>query len=74
MRSAHVTSTVTAFVRAILWVLLVVAPGGVFLLPLLVGDAVARRKRQEQATGVGGPSVGVSAAPASVRSPCGELL
>ncbi|HEX7670019.1 MAG TPA: hypothetical protein VF395_10565 [Polyangiaceae bacterium] len=65
----------TAFVRAILWVLLVIAPGGVFLLPLLVGDAVARRKQKEKATGVGGPSGAVSVAvPASVRSPCGELL
>lgn len=74
MRSAHVTSIVTAFVRAILWVLLVVAPGGVFLLPLLLGDAVARRKRQEKATGAAGSSGGVASGPASVRSACGELL
>lgn len=37
------------FIRVILWVLLVVAPGGVFLLPLLVGDAVAKRKRDAKA-------------------------
>ncbi|HVU00658.1 MAG TPA: hypothetical protein VHE30_02870 [Polyangiaceae bacterium] len=36
-----------AVVRALLWLLFIVAPGGVFLLPLLVGDAVARRKRQQ---------------------------
>ncbi|HEX4338193.1 MAG TPA: hypothetical protein VH062_19930 [Polyangiaceae bacterium] len=35
------------FVRALLWIVMVVAPGGVFLLPLLVGDAVARRRKQE---------------------------
>jgi hypothetical protein len=44
---------VTAFVRAILWVLFIVAPGGVFLLPLLIGDAVARRKREEKPGAVG---------------------
>jgi hypothetical protein len=44
---------VTAFVRAILWVLFIVAPGGVFLLPLLIGDAVARRKREEMSRGLG---------------------
>jgi hypothetical protein len=36
---------VSFVIRALLWVLLIVAPGGVFLLPLLVGDAMARRKR-----------------------------
>jgi hypothetical protein len=47
MRRAHRETIVAVVVRAILWVLLIVAPGGVFLLPLLLGDAVARRKREE---------------------------
>jgi len=39
---------VAGFVRVILWVLLVIAPGGIFLLPLLLGDAMARRRRVPQ--------------------------
>jgi hypothetical protein len=47
-RRAHVE--VVGFMgRAILWILLIVAPGGVFLLPLLVGDSVVRRRRKEAA-------------------------
>ena len=45
MPRAHMKSIVALVLRAVLWVLFIVAPGGVFLLPLLVGDAVARRKR-----------------------------
>jgi hypothetical protein len=44
-------STVAFFVRALLWIVLIVAPGGVLLLPFLVGDEVARRKRAERAAG-----------------------
>jgi len=40
---------VALFVRALLWLLLIVAPGGIFLLPFLVGDAVARRRKEHSA-------------------------
>jgi hypothetical protein len=36
---------VPAFVRALLWIAFIVVPGGVFLLPLLLGDAALRRKK-----------------------------
>jgi hypothetical protein len=42
--------TVGIVVRAILWVVLIVAPGGIFLLPLLAGDAMARKRRAQQAS------------------------
>jgi hypothetical protein len=49
----------------LLWVVFIVAPGGVFLLPLLVGDAMARRKKA--APGVKpGPAL-LAAAPLSTR-------
>lgn len=33
------------FARALLWIVFIVAPGGVLLLPLLVGGTLARRKK-----------------------------
>jgi hypothetical protein len=41
-------SIVAFVVRALLWILLIVAPGGVLLLPFLVGDEMARRKRAQR--------------------------
>ena len=42
---AHVSLAVPAFVRVLLWIVFIVVPGGVLLLPLLVRDAMARRKK-----------------------------
>lgn len=42
-----IEESVALIVRAILWVLLIVAPGGILLLPLLVGDAAMRRRKRE---------------------------
>jgi hypothetical protein len=39
---------VASVLRALLWIVVLVAPGGLFLLPLLVGDAMVQRKRRAQ--------------------------
>jgi hypothetical protein len=52
---------VPAFVRALLWIAFIVVPGGVFLLPLLLGDAALRRKKVDAST------VAANVAPASAH-------
>jgi hypothetical protein len=47
MAHAHRRGIVPLIVRALLWTLLVLAPGGVLLLPLLVGDALTQRKKRD---------------------------
>lgn len=61
---------VAMIVRALLWTLLVIAPGGVLLLPLLVGDAMAQRKKRGSLDSM--PDValpGVEAVPALEAAP-----
>ncbi len=61
-------------IRAVLWVLMVIAPGGVFLLPLLVGDEVARRRREARTSKPDGIPVRAAGAvdrtPVPVPRPC----
>jgi len=55
---------VPLILRGLLWLLIVLAPGGMLLLPLLVGDAVAqRRKRAAQDSLAGVASVQPMATP-----------
>jgi len=62
--------------RIVLWIIMIVAPGGVFLLPFLVGDAVAQRRRREaaQAKHGGAPAsavtVSADAHDHGVAAPC----
>jgi hypothetical protein len=52
----------------LLWIVFIVAPGGVFLLPLLVGDAMARRKKAVSHVTPVEPAPGLlAAAPLSTR-------
>jgi hypothetical protein len=64
--------------RIVLWIIMIVAPGGVFLLPFLVGDAVAQRRRRDAAAakhggapaGVAAMSAGTDAHEHAVAAPC----
>ena len=65
---AHRKVTVAFVVRALLWVIMIVAPGGIFLLPLLVGDSVARRRREERASKPDLAPLGASGGERSVQA------
>ena len=43
-------SQMAAFIRVLLWMAVVVAPGGVLLLPLLAADALRQRSKAPGAT------------------------